>query len=95
MNTVGSKCLPTCKPITGTTESHCTVCHQSFYTSDDFDIHRYDPDLPEDQDNECWEPSSVNLILEAGVWSTPAGHQRRRIISDRLEAARAARGKNK
>lgn len=91
MTTKGTPCLPTCKPITGTTESHCRVCHQSFYTVKDFDRHRYDPSIPEDQDNECWEPSSIDMVLEDGVWSSPEGHEKRRTVADRLANARQAR----
>lgn len=87
-------CLPTCKPITATEESHCTSCHNSFYTVASFDLHRYDPEVPEDQDNTCWQPESIGLILEKNMWATPEEHEKRRMFESRLEAARAARGKN-
>lgn len=93
MTSAGAKCFSTCKPITGTTECHCPTCHQSFWTIEDFDLHRTDDSVPEDQDNDCWEPDSVGLIKEDGLWSTPENHMQRRIVVARLEKAREARGK--
>lgn len=91
MTVAGAKCFSSCKPITGTTECHCPTCHLSFWTPEDFDIHRTDNSIPEHLDNDCWEPDSVGLVLEDGVWSTPENHMRRKVIVARLEKAREAK----
>lgn len=84
-------CREACKPPTASEESHCTVCHNNFYTVKAFDEHRHDEDTPEDQDIICWEPSDCGLVLEKGMWAFPAEHEKRRAIEARLQKARDAR----
>lgn len=73
--------------------SHCRGCHKTFATIVSFDLHRFDPDLAEDLDNTCWEPTSIGLILtNDGIYGTVEEIERRETVAKRLEKARAARG---
>lgn len=87
-----SNCSSECKPITGSEESHCSVCHLSFYTLRAFDAHQYDPDVPEDEDNDCWIPEDLGMVLEKGMYAFPEEHDKRRFNEQRAEKARAGRG---
>ena len=86
-------CTDACKKPTASEESHCTVCHNNFYTVNAFDEHRKDYETDESEDIWCWVPEDCGLIFEKGMWAFPEEHEKRRIIENRLEAARAARGK--
>jgi len=71
---------------------HCRGCHKTFATIGSFDLHRYDPDVPEDQNNTCWEPESVGLDKDhKGVYGTPDELETRRIVAEKLAKARAAK----
>lgn len=73
--------------------SHCRQCHLTFATVESFDLHRYDPDLAEDQDNTCWEPASIGLDSDAkGVYGTEEELAERLRVANLLQKAREARG---
>lgn len=73
---------------TAKTWAHCSVCHATFTGVTYFDYHRVN--------GKCWGASDnalrhSQLTLSDGVWSTPEGHENRRVQSDRARNAR--RGK--
>jgi hypothetical protein len=76
--------------------AHCRGCHNTFAGINSFDIHRLDESVPEDQNNTCWEPESMGLVLTPdGIYGTIEEIEKRQIVAERLGKARAARGNAK
>lgn len=91
-------CDSTCKAPTGSLQAHCrrVGCHQTFATVESFDLHRRDDSVPEWEDNDCWLPGDIGLILMDGLWGTEDEHLKRLEVAEKMTKARAARaGGNK
>lgn len=81
---------PTCRGelAVNSPRSHCIVCHETFDTPNSFDDHR---GVASDEDGFCYEASSLGLIMNRGVWSTPESAAR---LNSRVEALERARQQN-
>jgi hypothetical protein len=90
-----------CPTPTGS-QAHCSVCHQTFTAVGHFDAHR----IGYVDSRRCVKPTGNTMVIPAGapdaptglllkqegLWSTEAGHADRVAATERMRAARAAKG---
>jgi hypothetical protein len=69
---VGVRCR--CWLPAGSSYAHCRACCRTFLTVDNFDSHR--------SGGLC--RAVEGLEDQDGIWGTPEGHERRRILSERF-----------
>lgn len=87
--------VPRSEQYTRPPKNLCRVCGVDFATLTGFDLHRqsWGLDYRSRLVGRCTDPTEMGYVCHNGAWYTPEGYEQALVVGDRLQEARAARGR--